>query len=160
MRVKSIRLNQIRIPLKIPFQHALNERKVAEALIVCVEEENGKVPFHIRPGAQRDGAAVFKGYRVADFEDVFQRWHPENAVTPSQPNESAPYSDSQAVTPGIDVTAQNPPKPAVDKGCNSVTAPEPPTDDNDDAEERAAIMSIEAVADAAHRAKDNEGTSE
>ena len=82
-------------------------------------------PFHIRPGAQRDGAAVFKGYRVADFEDVFRRWHPKNAVTPSQPNESAPYSDSQAVTPGIDVTAENPLKPAVDKGCNPVTAPDP-----------------------------------
>lgn len=45
MRVKSIRINHIRIPLKTPFQHALHDRKVAESLIVCVEEDNGKVGY-------------------------------------------------------------------------------------------------------------------
>lgn len=45
MRIKSIRINHIRIPLKTPFQHALQERRVAESLIVCAEEEDGKVGY-------------------------------------------------------------------------------------------------------------------
>lgn len=45
MRVKSIRINHIRIPLKTPFQHALHERKVAESLIVCAEDEDGRVGY-------------------------------------------------------------------------------------------------------------------
>lgn len=45
MRVKSIRIYHIRIPLKTPFQHALHERKVAESLIVRVEEEEGRVGY-------------------------------------------------------------------------------------------------------------------
>jgi len=45
MRVKSIRINHLRIPLKTPFQHALHDRKVAESLIVCVEDEDGRVGY-------------------------------------------------------------------------------------------------------------------
>ncbi|MCH8822902.1 MAG: hypothetical protein IH984_05265 [Planctomycetes bacterium] len=45
MLVKAIRIYHIRIPLKTPFQHALHERKVAESLIVCAADEDGRVGF-------------------------------------------------------------------------------------------------------------------
>lgn len=45
MRVKSIKLHHIKIPLKTVFKHSLKSRSVAESVIVCIEDEDGRVGY-------------------------------------------------------------------------------------------------------------------
>ena len=63
-----------------------------------------------------------KGYRISDFQDVFSRYLGDSAVTPSQVNDTAGYSDSRAVTPDTFVTAENVENSNVSAGCDGVTA--------------------------------------
>jgi putative DNA primase/helicase len=63
-----------------------------------------------------------KGYPLSILQDVFSRYLGDSAVTPSQVNETAGYSESCAVTSDTFVTAEKHENPNVSAGCDVVTA--------------------------------------
>ena len=83
-------------------------------------------PFKVTPGTIRFAAAVSKGYRLDQFDEVFRRYLPSRSVTPLQASETAAFGESASVTSDGDVTDRESPKPAENLGCNAVTdeAPE------------------------------------
>jgi Protein of unknown function (DUF3631)/Toprim domain len=100
--------------------------------------------YKIRPGTIRIGPGekdTAKGYKLAQFADVFARYlpapYPQNqTVTPSQANESVAFCASSTVTPLFDVTVENARNASVFAGCDGVTDGEPfPRDDEAGAEE-------------------------
>ena len=62
-----------------------------------------------------------KGYLISNFENAFSRYLPDSAVTTSQANETAGYSDFQSVTNEHDVTERNSLKAMDIAGCDVVT---------------------------------------
>jgi hypothetical protein len=78
-------------------------------------------PFNIKPGTVRFESETLKGYKRADFEDVFERYGAAPTVTPSQPNKSAHSDASQTVTPNFGVTLPDPQKPYTDVHCDDLT---------------------------------------
>jgi putative DNA primase/helicase len=79
--------------------------------------------FRITPSSMRfaDGSNA-KGYRLSSFHDVFSRYLRNCAVTTSQVNVAAGYSEFRAVTTDKFVTAQNVKNRSDSAGCDVVTA--------------------------------------
>jgi hypothetical protein len=101
-------------------------------------------PYKIRPGTIRIGPGekdTAKGYKLAQFADVFARYlpalYPQNqTVTPSQANESGTFCPCSTVTPLFDVTVENAQNASVYAGCDDVTDGERfPREDEANAEE-------------------------
>jgi Protein of unknown function (DUF3631) len=101
-------------------------------------------PYKVRPGTIRIGPGekdTAKGYKLAQFADVFARYLPplyplNQTVTPSQASESGTFCPSSTVTPLFDVTVENARNASVSAGCDGVTDGEPfPRDNEADAEE-------------------------
>ena len=76
-------------------------------------------PYKIGPETIRLGPGekdTAKGYKLVRFSDVFSRYLPDRfnqTVTPSQPNETGGFCESQTVTPSSDVTDEKAQKPAI-----------------------------------------------
>lgn len=68
----------------------------------------------------RIGLTTAKGYQLAQFADVFERYIPES-VTRLQPNDDAGFSESEPVTSSRDVTKVTGSKPSSDAACHRVT---------------------------------------
>ena len=101
-------------------------------------------PYKIRPGDHPNGPGekdTAKGYKLAQFADVFARYLPalyplNQTVTPSQANETVAFCTSSTVTPLFDVTDENARNASVSAGCDGVTDGEAlPRDNEADAEE-------------------------
>jgi phage/plasmid primase-like uncharacterized protein len=93
-------------------------------------------PYKIRPGTIRTGPReqdTAKGYKLAQFADVFERYLPDpsiQTVTPSQANESEAFCDPETVTPTSNVADENGRNAPDFAGCDAVTGSDPPfTDD-------------------------------
>jgi hypothetical protein len=83
-------------------------------------------PYRITPGTIRIGPGpkdTAKGYKLAQFADVFERYlpAPSTTVTPSQHNNDRHFDDFQSVTPPGDVTDEGSRKPLGRKQCDVVT---------------------------------------
>jgi hypothetical protein len=84
-------------------------------------------PYRITPGTIRIGPGskyTAKGYKLAQFADVFERYLPApsiQTVTPSQPNNDGHFDDFQSVTPPGDVTDEESRKPLSRRQCDGVT---------------------------------------
>ena len=84
-------------------------------------------PYKIWPGTirvelGRKGTA--KGYRLAQFAEVFARYLPDSeneTVTPSQGRETADFLNTQPGTTRSDVTGREAQKPPYDQNCDGVT---------------------------------------
>ena len=79
-------------------------------------------PYRIAPKTVRRGVDTGKGYRREWFDVAFRRYLPPEAVTPSQPSDSAAFGDIPAVTNPAHVTAPATVKLSVSAGCDGVTA--------------------------------------
>jgi Protein of unknown function (DUF3631) len=78
-------------------------------------------PFKVRPGTIRlDGGQTPKGYKRADFEDVFERYGVPQAATPPQPNNDGHFGGYQTATGDGDVAVQKPQKPSIHGQCGGV----------------------------------------
>jgi putative DNA primase/helicase len=104
-------------------------------------------PRTVRLDGRQRARNTAKGYVLGDFTQAFVSYLPNQAVTPSQPRETAADSVVQAVTSLSDVTATNDPKPADIGQCDGVTAQHGGPAGNtstfeweDDPEERAALQ--------------------
>jgi len=90
--------------------------------------------YKVRPGTIRLGPGpkdTAKGYKLAQFKDVFERYLPDaagEAVTPSQVNKSGGFSHSQTVTPEPDVPDGKARKASNSAECDSVTDGSAPPD--------------------------------
>jgi putative DNA primase/helicase len=88
-------------------------------------------PYNIRPGTIRTGAGqkdTAKGYKSAQFADVFERYLPDpliQTVTPSQTNNDGDFDPLQTVTPHVDVTLPSPSQFNNDGHCDGVTVSSP-----------------------------------
>lgn len=82
-------------------------------------------PFGIRPGARREGGAVFKGYLLESFDDAFARYLAPPSVTRLRPSSGAGFRDVPSVTRSGAVTDTKTPKASTGAGCNPVTDSEP-----------------------------------
>jgi hypothetical protein len=97
-------------------------------------------PYKIMPGTIRTGPGpkdTAKGYKVAQFEDVFERYLSEplnETVTPSQTNESAVFRASRTVTPSPDATNENVRKSKVSADCDGVTVRQSSSEELGDAD--------------------------
>src|SRR5262245_11866531 len=96
-------------------------------------------PYKIKPGTIRTGSGAkdtAKGYKVAQFEDAFERYlfALNQTVTPSQANESAVFPASQTVTSSFDVTDQNVRKSNVSADCDGVTVRQSSSEEPGDAD--------------------------
>jgi hypothetical protein len=84
--------------------------------------------FGIKSNTIRVGVRTAKGYLVTQFAEAFDRYlftdTPQPAVTPSQPNNHAVYSDFTDVTQRPNVTPNKSPQPSNLGGCDGVTAGE------------------------------------
>jgi predicted outer membrane repeat protein len=103
-------------------------------------------PLKISSGTIRlDDGKTPKGYYRRAFEDAFVRYLPaeRNATTP-QGKDSATFSQNQSATSGGGVAFPNPQNPSVSAACGVVVVREPQTGNDEDYEERAAILEYEA----------------
>jgi hypothetical protein len=88
-------------------------------------------PYKIRPGTIRIGSGekdTRKGYKLAQFADVFERYLPDpsiQTVTPSQANKSEAFCEPQTVTESPNVTDDNGRNPRNSAGCDGVTDGDP-----------------------------------
>jgi putative DNA primase/helicase len=93
-------------------------------------------PYKIRPKSIRFGPAkedTAKGYELAQFSDVFERYLPDSynqTVTPSQPNETGAFRESQSVTPSSDVTDEKAQNASNSSVCDGVTDESPLADED------------------------------
>jgi len=84
-------------------------------------------PYRITPGTIRIGPGpkdTAKGYKLAQFADVFERYLPApstQTVTPSQPNNDGHLDDFQSVTPPGGVTDEESRNHLGHKQCDVVT---------------------------------------
>jgi hypothetical protein len=62
-----------------------------------------------------------KGYYLDGFKDAFGRYLPRQAVTSLQANKINDLEGNQAVTKGVNVTAQNEPNTLKNNDCYGVT---------------------------------------
>jgi hypothetical protein len=93
-------------------------------------------PYKIGPETIRIGPGekdTAKGYKLVRFSDAFGRYLPDRfnqAVTPSQPNETAGFCKSQTVTPLSDVTDEKAQKASDTSVCDGVTDDSTPVDED------------------------------
>jgi hypothetical protein len=84
-------------------------------------------PYKITPGTIRIGRGpkdTAKGYKLAQFSDVFARYlpaHSSQSVTPSQPNNDGHLDDFQSATPLDGVTDEKSHAPLSRQQCDGVT---------------------------------------
>jgi hypothetical protein len=84
-------------------------------------------PYKIKPGTIRIGPGpkdTAKGYKLAQFSDVFERYLPApstQTVTPSQSNNDGRFDEFQNVTPPDGVTDEKSRMPLSHKQCDGVT---------------------------------------
>ncbi len=83
-------------------------------------------PFTIAPGTIRDGGTTMKGYRLSSFRSAFSSYLPNRTVTPAQPAETLGLGQNRNVTPELNVTDENPPKPQKSGEGDGVTDENPP----------------------------------
>jgi len=81
--------------------------------------------FGIKPGTNRVGLRVAKGYRLEQFTEAFNRYlstdTPAVAVTSLQPSNHAACSDFERVTSAPRVTSRKTLQPSKHVACNDVT---------------------------------------
>jgi Protein of unknown function (DUF3631) len=78
-------------------------------------------PFGISPGTKRDGNSTFKGYLVSDFDEVFESYLPNEAVTPSQAIVHGHCDAPQGVPRESEVTVSQASQPNDSRLCYGVT---------------------------------------
>jgi hypothetical protein len=77
--------------------------------------------FKINPGTKREGSYTFKGYLVSDFDEAFESYLPNEAVTPSQAIIHGLCDASQGATRESEVTVSEASQPNDSRHCYGVT---------------------------------------